>query len=108
MGGSPSQSTNTENSKALPAPARNPEVSEKVTNSTRPSVAPGTRHGNDETPFNSDERGKCQKVGNKRRFVEIKNRIFNATSNILFNNFSIFNNLIKQKFFRSLFMFLDL
>merc|ERR1712184_207221 len=55
--------------------------------STRPKVAPGTAHGKHETPSSSDERGKCQKVGNKRRFVEIKNRIsvelhFSVLSNI--------------------------
>merc|ERR1719507_819359 len=99
--GSPSQSTNTENSKVSPAPARNPEVSEKVIYSTRPKVAPGTAHGKHETPSNSDERGKCQKVGNKRRFGEIKNRI-SVFSNILFNNFSIFKTLSnKNSFFRS-------
>merc|ERR1711990_1250274 len=95
----PSQSTNTESSKVLPAPARNPEVSEKVICSTRPKVAPGTAHGKHETPSSSDERGKCQKVGNKRRFVEIKNRIFSALSNILFNNFSIFNILSNKNSF---------
>merc|ERR1712117_157737 len=56
--GSPSQSTSTENSKVSPVPAKNPEVSEKVTDSPKPSEAPDTKHGKGETPSNFTERGK--------------------------------------------------
>merc|ERR1719507_1093899 len=54
--GSPNQSTNTENSKVSPAPAKNPEVSEKVTDSPKPLVVPDTRPGSDETPSNFTEK----------------------------------------------------
>merc|ERR1739845_77530 len=56
--GSPSQSTSTESSRVSPVPARSPEASARVTDSPRPSVAPDTKHGSDETPSSSTERGK--------------------------------------------------
>merc|ERR1712178_225077 len=59
--GSPNQSTNTENAKASPAPAKNPEVLAKDTDSPKPSVVLDMLPGNDETPSNSDERGKLLK-----------------------------------------------
>merc|ERR1712046_259571 len=59
--GSLSQSTNTENAKALPAPAKNPEVLAKDTDSPKPSVVLDTLPGTDETPSNPDERGKLYK-----------------------------------------------
>merc|ERR1711912_138196 len=59
--GSPNQSTNTENAKASPAPAKNPEVLAKDTDSPKPLVVPDTLPGKDETPSNSDERGKLNK-----------------------------------------------
>merc|ERR1712084_47161 len=62
--GSPNQSTNTENAKASPAPAKNPEVLAKDTDSPKPSVVLDTLPGKDETPSNSDERGKLQIVKN--------------------------------------------
>merc|ERR1712035_76565 len=51
--GSPNQSTNTESAKASPAPAKNPEVLAKDTDSPKPSVVLDTLPG-------TDERGKLQ------------------------------------------------
>merc|ERR1712066_529653 len=80
--GSPNQSTNTENAKASPAPAKNPEVLAKDTDSPKPSVVLDTLPGKDETPSNSDERGKlnkkpCEIVKNFEKFQHLIFKKFN-------------------------------
>merc|ERR1712190_464652 len=81
--GSPNQSTNTENAKVLPAPAKNLEMLAKDTDSPKPSVVLDTLPGNDETPSNSDERGKlkkpCDKIVKKFEFQHPFKKIYQFT-----------------------------